>query len=119
MATAFARLPDLPGGAAVVGAMRAHPALIRGEGALDTRLLGAEGGWFGKGGAEGVLCAGTPDGLGLALKVEDGQSRALEPALAALLEALGRSIAGVGPTPVLNSRGDAVGRVAASPLAPS
>jgi L-asparaginase II len=116
MAAAFARLPELEGGARVVGAMRAHPELIRGEGAPDTRLLQADGGWFAKGGAEGVLCAGTTDRLGLALKVEDGNERALEPALGALLEALGQSVSGFGSTPVLNSRGETVGRVAASRL---
>ena len=29
-------------------------------------------GWIAKGGAEGLVCAASPDGLGVALKVEDG-----------------------------------------------
>ena len=53
------------------------PELIRGPQALDTDLMRALPGWIAKGGAEGLLCAAGPDGLGLALKVEDGASRAL------------------------------------------
>ena len=34
-------------------------------------------GWFAKGGAEGLLCAGGPGGVGVALKSEDGSSRPL------------------------------------------
>ena len=41
---------------------------------------------FVKTGAEGVLCAALPEqGLGLALKIEDGTTRAAEAAMAALL----------------------------------
>ena len=46
-------------------------------------------GWTAKGGAEGLLCAAGPDGLGIALKVEDGSMRAMRPALAELLRRLG------------------------------
>ena len=38
-------------------------------------------GWIAKRGAEGLFCAAGPDGVGLALKVEDGASRALRPVL--------------------------------------
>ena len=55
--------------------MRAHPDLIRGPLAADTRLMRALPGWTAKGGAEGLLCASGPDGLGVALKCADGASR--------------------------------------------
>ena len=46
-------------------------------------------GWTAKGGAEGLLCACGPAGVGIALKVEDGSMRAMRPALAELLRQLG------------------------------
>ena len=68
-------------------------------------------GWAAKGGAEGVLCACGPDGLGVALKVEDGAWRATGPALAAFLGRLGQAAAPLAVTPLTNSRGDRVGEV--------
>ena len=62
--------------------MRAHPDLIRGPRAADTRLMKTLPGWIAKGGAEGLLCA-SGDGIGVALKVEDGNGRAVGPAAAA------------------------------------
>ena len=48
------------------------------------------GRWVAKGGAEGLQCVGIPGrGLGLALKCEDGQSRAVAPAVIALLAQIG------------------------------
>ena len=61
--------------------MRARPELIGGEGATDTTLMRTLDGWIAKGGAEGLMAAASPDGLGIALEVEDGNSRALRPAL--------------------------------------
>ncbi len=84
MATAFTRIDER-----VAGAMRAHPELIRGPRGLDTNLMQAFPGWTAKGGAEGLMCAASPDGLGLALKVEDGSTRALRPALGSFLDSLG------------------------------
>jgi L-asparaginase II len=72
----------------VADAMRAHPDLIRGERAADTRLMRALPGWIAKGGAEGLMCA-AGDGVAVALKAEDGAARALRPALAAFLGRLG------------------------------
>jgi len=92
-------------------AMRAHPELIRGHGALDTSLMQELPGWTAKGGAEGLLCAAGPDGLGLALKAEDGQQRALQPALGFFLERLGLDGSAFGPVPITNSRDEVVGRV--------
>ncbi len=62
MALLFARLEERPGGAEVAAAMRAHPELIRGEGAPDTLLMQRLEGWTAKGGAEGLLCASGPGG---------------------------------------------------------
>jgi L-asparaginase II len=87
-AIAFARLESLDGGDRVADAMRAHPELVGGEGATDTVLMQAQPGTVAKGGADGLLCAGGR-GTGLALKVGDGNSRALRPALAALASGFG------------------------------
>jgi hypothetical protein len=65
-------------------------------------------GWIAKGGAEGVLCAASPEGVGVALKVEDGAGRGRRPALAKLVglpDDWGR-------WPVENSRGETVGEIA-------
>jgi L-asparaginase II len=114
MAHAFAQLPALEGGARVVNAMRAHPELIRGPGAPDTELMRARLGWVAKGGAEGLLCAANADGLGVALKVVDGNSRAVGPALAAFLGHLGEPLDALATAPVENSRGEVVGEIEAS-----
>lgn len=111
-AQALARLEAMDGGAKVVGAMRAHPRLVGGEGALDTELMEAQPGWIAKRGAEGLLCAASPEGLGIALKVEDGNGRALRPALGALLERLGVSSHPFGPVATRNSRNEVVGELA-------
>jgi L-asparaginase II len=55
MAHAFSRLQALDGGARAADAMRAHPELIRGDGAADTELMRLGDGWVAKGGAEGLL----------------------------------------------------------------
>ena len=111
MARMFARLEQLEGGAEVAAAMRAHPELIRGPIAADSLLMRELEGWTAKGGAEGLLCAAGPDGLGIALKVEDGTMRAMRPALAELLRRLGFETGELGVEPVLNSRGELVGEV--------
>ena len=82
-AHAFTRLAALEGGDRVVRAMRAHPDLLRGPVAADALLIRALDGWVAKGGAEGLFCAASPDGLGIAVKVVDGAFRAITPALVA------------------------------------
>jgi L-asparaginase len=112
MAHSFARFAQLPGGERVAAAMSAHPALIGYEqGATDTELMQNRPGWVAKGGAEGLLCAASPGGVGYAVKVEDGSMRALRPALASFL-GLGEGFATV---PVENSRGEVVGEIACEP----
>jgi L-asparaginase II len=113
MAHAFSRLPQLDGGERVAAAMRTHPDLIRGPLAPDTRLMKALPGWIAKGGAEGLLCAAGPDGLGVALKSEDGTGRPLGPAVAAFLRQFDLDLGDLAVMPITNSRGDRVGEVAA------
>ena len=114
MAHAFARFERLDGGTRVAAAMRAHPDLIRGPRAADTRLMKTLDGWFAKGGAEGLLCAASGDGLGVALKAEDGNTRALAPAAARFLGVLGYAAPELAATPLANSRGEVVGEVASA-----
>jgi L-asparaginase II len=113
MALAFARLERLDGGDRVAAAMRAHPGLIRGPGGVDTALMRAREGWIAKGGAEGLMCAAGPQGLGVALKVEDGSARAMGPALAAFLARVGYPVEKLEREPVTNSRGEVVGEIRA------
>jgi L-asparaginase II len=108
MAHAFSRLESLDAGVRAADAMRARPELIRGDGAPDTELMRLGGGWVAKGGAEGLLCAAR-DGLGIALKVEDGGQRPLRTALAAFLTQLGFETGDLGQVAVENSRGEVVG----------
>jgi L-asparaginase II len=112
MAHAFGRLPELAGGARALGAMRAHPDLIRGPAAADSILMRELPGWAAKGGAEGLMCASGPEGLGLALKVEDGNTRAVAAALAEVLRRLGFPAPDrLATTRVSNSRGETVGEI--------
>lgn len=109
-ALAYSRLEELDGGARVAGAMRAHPVLVGGEGATDTVFMQAHPGIVAKGGAEGLLCA-SGGGMGLALKVADGNSRALRPALAAVSAQLGVPFPGFDEVLVANRHGDSAATV--------
>jgi L-asparaginase II len=109
MAHAYSRFESLPAGARVAAAMRAQPELVGGPAGADLHLMREAPGWFAKGGAEGLLCAGGPGGIGIALKCEDGSSRPLEPALAAFLGPLGVELPGLAETPLVNTRGERVG----------
>jgi L-asparaginase II len=110
-AFAFARLESLDGGDRVAAAMRAHPALVGGEGATDTVLMQTHPGIFAKGGADGLLCAGG-GAIGLALKVADGNPRALRPALAVLAERLGVPLPGFEQVSLANRHGEPAATVA-------
>jgi len=114
MARAFAQLPGLDAGDLVAEAMRGHPDLVGGQGAADTDLMLALPGWTAKRGGEALFCAVSPDGLGVAAKVEDGSPRALRPALARFLDALGFSVGeDFERVQIVNSRGEEVGEVVA------
>lgn len=99
VATAMARMADPKGLGTVresaardlVEAMKEHPDLVAGEGRACTELMDCmEGKTVIKTGAEGVFIAILPErGLGVALKIDDGATRASECAIAALLVRLG------------------------------
>ncbi|MDX6507085.1 MAG: hypothetical protein QOG06_1729 [Gaiellaceae bacterium] len=105
-ARAFSRLEELDGGSRVAAAMRAHPELIAGEGATDTELMRTQVGALAKGGADGLLCVLTADGTGVALKVADGNGRALRPALAAFGAGVGLVLPEFAETTVPNRHGE-------------
>jgi L-asparaginase II len=110
MASAFSRLEVTTPGRRVADAMRDNPDLVSGEVRVDTELMRLGDGWVAKYGAEGLLCAAR-DGLGVALKVEDGAPRGLPPSLAAFLAVLGLDAGGLGEALVVNSRGEVVGEL--------
>jgi len=104
-------------------AMATYPELVAGEGRACTELMRAMGGKVAiKTGAEAVFVAIVPEkGLGIALKIVDGNSRASEAAIAALLVRLGVLDAGHPATvrrlrPVQkNWRGIATGEIRVAP----
>jgi L-asparaginase II len=72
-----------------VSAMRAHPYLVAGRDRLDTAVMETIDGIVVKTGAEGLVCAAVPaSGFGVAVRVEDGSSRAAGPVLIAALHRL-------------------------------
>jgi L-asparaginase II len=101
----------------LVAAWRAHPLLVSGTGrACSDLIVGSKGRTVVKTGAEGVFAAVLPDkGLGIALKIDDGATRAAETVMAkvlALLDAADETsplIAKHAHPPVRNWRGDVVG----------
>jgi L-asparaginase II len=94
IARGFAHLaaapPDSPEGVIMAACLR-HPRHIAGDGRLETLIMQAlPGRVFAKGGAEGGFAlALAEEGLGVALKIEDGASRALGPAIIEVLQQLG------------------------------
>jgi len=110
VAHAFARFETLDSGARIASAMREYPELIRGPLGADTRLMRALPGWIAKGGAEGLLCA-AGDGIGVALKAEDGNSRVLAPAAAYFFGQLGLDLDALAVLPLENSRKERVGEI--------
>ena len=94
-------------------AMRSHPELVGGAGRQVTRLMQAVPGLIAKDGAEGVFAAALPDGGAVALKIDDGATRAAEIAVVIGLRHLGASGAALdelGTHPVLGG-GRPVGRL--------
>jgi L-asparaginase II len=72
-------------------AMTAHPEMVSGEGRTDLALMRAgRGDWVTKIGAEGVQGIGIrSSGIGIAIKIADGNKRALRPVIASTLDQLG------------------------------
>jgi L-asparaginase II len=97
MATMFARLgsPDrlgklAPAAARVVRGMLASPHMIGGTNRLDTDVMTVTGDVVAKEGAEGLVCAALlGPGLGVAVKVSDGNGRRLAPAVVEVLRSMG------------------------------
>jgi L-asparaginase II len=81
--------------ARIRAAMAAQPFMISGTGQFCTRVISETAGRaLVKTGAEGVFCAALPgalpgEGLGIALKIDDGAGRAAEVAMAGLLARFG------------------------------
>ncbi len=109
----------------VVTAMMNYPELVGGSERLDTLLMqAARGRIISKIGAEGVwLCGVLPNakwtrGLGIALKIEDGDDKRARAVISVeVLRQLGIFDAGklknYSPLPIKNRRGEKVGRVEA------
>jgi L-asparaginase II len=107
----------------IVSAMIKFPELIGGSTRLDTMLMrAASGKIISKVGADGVWLCGVlpserwPTGLGIALKVEDGDDHKARPAIAvAVLRQLGllqnTDLQDLSPMPIKNRRGETVGRI--------
>ena len=72
-------------------AMTTHPEMVSGERRSDLALMRAgRGDWVAKIGAEGVQAIGTrTSGLGIAIKMADGQKRGLYPVIVGVLDGLG------------------------------
>lgn len=91
MATGVGLGPERARAAArLLHACMAEPFVVAGTGRADVALMrAAPGRIFVKTGAEGVYCAALPElGLGIALKCDDGASRAAEAMVAAVLAKL-------------------------------
>jgi L-asparaginase II len=131
MALAYARFgaSDEVAPRRLANAMTGDPFLIAGTGRLCTDLMCAwPGGVLAKVGAEGIYSASLPSlGLGIALKVEDGETRAGSLALLEVLrQLLGQLAPGQGPDfsgrelarydrqPLRNTRGTVTGELRAA-----
>jgi L-asparaginase II len=103
-------------------AMTAHPEMVSGKGRFDLATMQtAPGDWVAKGGAEGVQAIGVRSaGLGIAIKVVDGNARALYPTAVAVLHQLGlltspekSALASWAKPPLSNLRGLPTGEIRA------
>lgn len=133
MARAYARLgsaaqrgEEIP--ERIVAAMGRHPFLIGGTERFDSIIIEETGGRvIAKVGAEGVHSAVILDqGIGIAIKVEDGNPRAQHPALVRLLQELDAlpdplppRLAEILRKPVRNSRGEVVGETTVAAVRPA
>ncbi|MGQ0541648.1 MAG: asparaginase [Blastocatellia bacterium] len=112
----------------IVSAMLNYPELIGGSERLDTILMkAAPGKLISKVGADGVWLCGVlpnemyPTGLGIALKIEDGDDKRARPAVAVeILRQLGilsnNDLTDLSPMPIKNRRGDQVGCVTSTAI---
>lgn len=125
LARAYARLAraarageEIP--SIVVNAMTSHPFLVGGSDRFDSILMEDSGGRvLAKVGAEGTHAVAVPElGVGIAVKTDDGASRAQFPAILRILQHLGVLADTLPPRlaefmcrPVKDSRGEQVGEV--------
>jgi L-asparaginase II len=107
----------------IASAMMEHPEMVGGKDRFCTDLMSAlKGRIVGKAGAEGVYAAGIiGQGIGIAVKVEDGNARAAYPTVVAILEQLGylneTDLKALEPhhTPLIrNAREEIIGRLQAA-----
>jgi L-asparaginase II len=116
LARAFALIavadPATPEGRCAAS-MRAHPELVGGTGHHATALMSGVPGLIAKDGAEGVYAVGTADGLGAAVKIDDGADRPRLPVLVAALRRAGLDapVFEEFATSVVNGHGEPVGAV--------
>lgn len=126
MALAYARLATGDGLAAprraaakrIVRAMQAHPEMVAGTGRICSAILAAgQALLVAKGGAEAVYCVGhAGQRFGIAVKIEDGNSRAVGPCVLEVLRQMGHLpdsplLAPFVRPEVLNHRGERVGEL--------
>jgi L-asparaginase II len=95
----------------ILAAVRHRPELIGGSGNFSSQVVAeTEGRVFAKVGAEGIYGAWIPSqGVGIALKCEDGAGRAAEAALASVLRELGFPLSFYSPL-VTRWAGEVVGQ---------
>ena len=119
-----AMLGEVRGNAArrLYAAMVAHPELVSGTGRACAALMRAGKGRVAvKTGAEGFFTAIIPEfGLGVALKIDDGATRASECAMATLLDrmdllAADDAVCALIRAPIANTRGESVGEKRPAP----
>ena len=128
LALGFARMAD-PSGLEesrqqsirrVTGAMMNAPEMVGGTSRFCTDFMKHMGGkMFGKVGAEGVYCVGVPKaGIGIAVKIEDGESRATSAVILEILaqmdlidEREAKALESYHFPPLLNAREEKVGMI--------
>lgn len=122
LAHAFAQLAagSTPALAAIAYAMTQHPDLVSGTGRTDLALMTTgNGDWVSKVGADGVQAIGVKSkGLGIAIRVADGNARALHAVTVEVLQQLGllddparTPLAKYARPAIANYRGIVTGRV--------
>lgn len=109
LAAAFATLASRRG--PVWEAMTSHPDLVGGEHRTVTRVMRALPGAMAKDGAQGVFAVGHPDGWAAAVKIADGQERAVPVVLASALARIGVELDGAALAEPVLGHGHQVGTV--------
>ncbi|MNL34971.1 L-asparaginase II [compost metagenome] len=122
LAIAFSRLVREPSLSPIAEAMARHPGLVAGPGRFDTQLMEAVGDRLvAKAGAEAIHAgADRVTGLAWAVKIADGNRRAIPPVVVSMLARQGvldpkaEAIAPLAVVEVKNRRGQTVGSIQAA-----